>query len=140
MTDIASLIARLEAAPFGARGFDEEIWLALGGTLQPVREVGGHSHTRWIDADGSRRTQETTNFTTSLDDALLLVPEHHTWTVSGPDMKPQAYACLCDRGKHQPIKPWLVEYPVFECDAATPALALCIASLKARAAQAEGKL
>lgn len=128
-SELEALIANLEAAPFGARGFDEDIWRAFGGKVVPVREVGGHEHLRWVDADGSRRRQETTHFTTDLRAAYSLIPKG-AWFLMGA-------------GRTSPSE------PLYGCRITSPddeallgegehhhslCLALCIAALRARSA------
>lgn len=70
-------------------------------------------------------------FTASLDAALTLVPKGHKWTLHSADDRdtPCAY-CVPDMGR----LPWPVW--VNDVHAATPALALCAAALRARAEEA----
>ena len=60
------------------------------------------------------------HYTTSLDAALTLVPEGMAWTILSGALHA---ACVGDASTGNPVT-----------KAATPALALCIAALKARAA------
>lgn len=64
-------------------------------------------------------------FTASLDAALTLVPEGHKWVLHSDGC---AGVKLCDMGDDDDL-------PTGEDWAATPALALCIAALKARGVQ-----
>jgi hypothetical protein len=61
-------------------------------------------------------------YTTSLDAALTLVPEGAIWTISCGDGEP-GFAFIDTGGR------------IEEHDAATPALALCIAALRARSGE-----
>lgn len=64
-------------------------------------------------------------YTASLDAALTLVPEGHKWVLHSDGC---AGVKLCDMGDDDDL-------PTGEDWAATPALALCIAALKARGIQ-----
>lgn len=102
MSNIVDLIARLEAAKEGCWELDQAI--ALLPTFLGVSFEDG----------------EYPPFTISLDAAVLLVP---------PDMLPMTmvtFSTPAKAGAHDGSK----EYLYFE--GATPALALCIAALKAR--------
>ncbi len=68
-------------------------------------------------------------FTASLDDAMILVPEGWEWGVGRKDAtgKPWAWVGL-------PLPKKVDWEPMLPANAATPALALCAASLRARAA------
>ena len=117
-----NLIAELERATEGSRELDALIDLALkrGQPYKPAR-IG-----QFID-----------DYTTSLDAALTLVPEGWDWLARDGD---GGHFANVTRGgipmmmdKHQFNPDWQ-DTPTY---AATPALALCIASLKARQAMKE---
>lgn len=80
--------------------------------------VAGYDGKRrlWEAQRGQTRTQP---YTASIDAAMTLVPEGWSWSLFGPDNQ----ACLVN-----PENP----SQAATCDAATPAIALCIAALKAR--------
>ena len=116
MTD---LIARLETE-VGTRELDGEIALLVGWK----KRHKGWAH--WTSPDGAEN-QHVPFFSTSLDDALTLVPEGIEWSVErrySKSFRP-AYASIWSPGAKD------VDFHA-NATAATPALALCIAALKAR--------
>ncbi len=139
MTDYEPLIARLKAAETGNSELSWAIAEALGWTrywsmmtiyLPPGEtEEFANEH-----PEDSGATVEMPRFTTSIDEALTLVPSGAVWHVMtdygdlnrakiGPRENPSA-SVYQDGGP-----------PLFiQADAATPALALCIAALMAQAA------
>ena len=128
MADMQELIARLEAAEAGSRELDAAVWAASNGY-----ELFEHDGAGWRyrmkpdDIMRHERTGYISSYTTSLDAALALaerVVGDREWMVEVKD-RPLGRvhrACLGIVG------------PVY---ASTPALALCIAILKAKA-QGEG--
>ena len=130
MTALAELIARLEAATERSRELDAEIWAHLNGFTGAIkgRWVGG----RWSWSVGSVGVwdDELPHYTTSIDAALTLVPENwwaeiHARTDT-PSCVLHEFPLPCRRVPSE--RPYVLV-------AATPALALCIAALKARKAQ-----
>ena len=121
---IEALITKLEAATEGSRALSDEVLLTCGW------QRSNHQDRRscyWTSPDGrthSRRPDPTR----SLDDAVTLVPEGWLWSVGVQNTHkrtgPSAFIWKPD------VKAQFIE-------AATPALALCIAALKARLVQAE---
>ena len=111
------LIARLEAAEEGSRGLDNEIAHAVGAFF-PEDPVCFPPY-----------------YTTSLDAALTLVPVGFEVTLRfNGVVYPRAGLSECSAhltkgGRQYPSQ-------VMDCEARTPALALCIASLRARMAGA----
>lgn len=71
-------------------------------------------------------------YTSSTDDALMLVPDGAIWQGGGGNGR--AYAIVVSEQDVDPIR--AARQMTFE--AATPALAICAASLRARAAGGEG--
>lgn len=113
MTDLSDLIARLEAATEGSRELSDEVLVALWVT----RDDG------WVKPNGDVcEWGDEPNCTESLDDALGLVPEGWGWMVEGRHGKGQATVYLTG-DEHWPL-----------LAAATPALALCAAILRAKEA------
>ena len=104
-----NLIARLEAATEGSR----ELHAETAGLRW--NSVGFYYHQNGVDHTGP-------NYTTSLDAALTLVPEEFDWTLGHTNSGLTIHAQVG---------------PKIECFADTPALALCIAALKAREANDE---
>lgn len=100
----SGLRARLEAAREGNRALDLAICIALN--------TGRSTNPRNLGAPA---------YTSSLDAAMMLVPEGFLWSVDTLDAFPEA--CVAGPG---PIG------PDSYISAATPALALCIAALKAQ--------
>lgn len=118
MTD--SLIAKLESAAEGSRELDEAIAIAVLADFEVDRLVGMSDDDPGILTfrypDGSRGTA--LRYTTSLDAALSLVPEGWEW-------------CLTWEGGIASVD---IGDPMLRMEyaAATPALAMCAAALKAR--------
>lgn len=118
------LIKKLEAAPVGSRELDCEIY----GILMPEYidwEYTGSDYPDeyWRGADGKREVCYVPRYTTSIDAALTLVPEG--WRVD---------CCWEDAGGT-----WMFDLiarnksgTTGQCRAPTPALALCIAAMRAR--------
>ncbi|MDH3376209.1 MAG: hypothetical protein OEQ39_04475 [Gammaproteobacteria bacterium] len=102
------LIERLEAAESGSRELDANIALSMGGS---VKLVPGPNGAQWP------------HYTTSIDAALTLVPEGWRWQVSG--FEASGEACVDSLALD------LERYGA----AATPALALVIAALRAMEAE-----
>lgn len=89
------------------------------------REVNHDCHIRYIDPAGRMCwATEIPDWPGSLDSAVTLVPEGHEWLRKSPGAM-TVYAVPVDD------KTWAKH---IECAGKTPALALCAASLKARAA------
>ena len=130
MTALAELIARLEVATAGSRELDIAVYEAIGWRRKQFSKTAP----TWLcpPDDGKRIAIEPFNLlpcvTTSIDAALTLVPGGYAWMVrkSQPwdDAHPyhSAYVQLTESDDNYSIS-------------ATPALALCIAALKAREAQ-----
>lgn len=109
------LIDKLEKATGADGDLDFEISKAISGQ-HIVQYSGAHLH-----------------YTSSVDDALMLVPEGYAWTIY-----------TLRTGLAEPFKYFAsVSFPNEGCgspaDATTPAIAVCIAALKARQAIAESK-
>ena len=134
------LIAALEQATGPSRELDDAISTAIG---NPPPKTGGYygweksggSYTKPRDSEG--RTHDTwsaPHYTSSLDSALTLVPEGWAWFV-------QHIGKPFTTGSARLWIPaqWTQGIPKeqFVNEAATPALALCIAALRAREAQKE---
>ena len=110
------LIKRLEVATEGSQPLDIAIALKLGWTTRS----GGQGYLYYPPK--SNRNTVVPSYTTSLDAALTLVPEEAVWAVScGDDFS----------GFRATVMPKIASADP-TAYAATPALALCIASLKAR--------
>jgi hypothetical protein len=120
MTD---LITRLEAATEGSRELDDEIARAMLEAKQPIRLMGMSDDEPSVPvfqyADGSTGTS--LRYTTSLDAAVTLIPEGYDWIVADVNghVGGTPYACVGDETQHF---------------GETPALAFCIAALRARGA------
>jgi hypothetical protein len=112
------LIARLEAATEGSRELDIAVGRAAGEEVDLERDQHGRPLFRLArDAWGILP-----HYTTSLDAALTLVPEGHLhWYVGRWPIGYRAEIC-----RHHQTPPHI---PMI---GATPALALCIAALRAR--------
>jgi hypothetical protein len=122
------LIARLEAATGPDRELDEGIHVVFGHCLHPFDKWQ-----KWEIEDGNDYDSgincgvcgKDTSFnpapayTSSIDAAVTLVPEDMHWEI-----------CRADHRKGFMARVWYSV--VYRADAPTPALALCIAALKAR--------
>lgn len=139
MTDaFADLLVRLEAAAGPDPHLDAEIEAALRGGEPAYRSASRHqfgpsvvlNHGAGNPWDG---WESAPSFTGSLDAALTLVPERHRWLL---DKRPGAYF----RTDGYRAEVYLEAHP-YRSDRSdvpmhwgpTPALAICIAALKARA-------
>ena len=126
------LIERLERATEGSRGLDARVGIAANGKMLRHPNVRGS----WIWP----------HYTTSIDAALTLVPEGWGAKITIPKGRSGAASVfdpsngeewgqnglLQDRAGNRPD---LIEFSRTFKHAATPALALCIAALKAREAE-----
>lgn len=118
------LIARLEKATGADRELDEKIALLAGWKTAANGEV-------WVSPTAFP-ARELPHFTSSIDVALTLVPEgvglklERYWLSSG-----EAWSAVLSTGgiPSNPARQFVSE------DAKTPAIALCIAALKARRAR-----
>jgi hypothetical protein len=112
-SDLPALIARVEAATGADYDIDREIWRAVD-----------------PDAAEEYAACETPAYTAGLDAAVALVPSGWGWSVGGwaDDGFTNAIAVVSERRKF--MRP--------QVHAATPALALCLAALRARQAQEGG--
>lgn len=114
------LIERLKAAETGDWGLDAEIAAAIGCTKAP--QSNPYNSLRLMHPNG--RTIDLPAYTTSIDAALTLVPKGWYW---GVDCRGIAH--LDPAGTFPVVMDGL---PCFtELQAATPALAICIAALHA---------
>ena len=118
------LIAKLEKASEGSRELDCDIPESLG---WPVRRKPPSYKNPWCRAPEWKSIRTVPHYTTNIDAALQLVPEGFQWEVRHiPTDEGSNYSAQAN---------W---QPTGRCYAATPALALCIAALKARMAE-EGR-
>jgi hypothetical protein len=124
---MSTLIERIEAATGPDRIIDELILLAIGWTFERAPSLGERA--TWVDLEGKRTAHWQGDGwfrpTASIDAALTLVPNGHTWCVTscGEDDRPAACVTLQDFDEG---------CPDFTGSADTEALALCAAALKAR--------
>lgn len=134
------LIERLEAAGEGSRELDAEVWMdlvecdRLWRRWAPVDEHHGHGEPQpgaLYYAPHCAQVFVTPEVTTSLDAALALAERVL------PDLtKINVWTYV--RGKHHHCEIETDEDEFDALNASTPALALCIAILKARATQEQG--
>lgn len=120
MTDLDDLIARLEAATEGSDELDREIATACGIAWSPDEDgnFGGYNIL-------PRRCK----FSRSLDAALTLVPEGWEWFIGGATFKHTDGSGEAQLFGHESEERKDEAYLIV---AKAPALALCIAALKAR--------
>lgn len=126
MTDI---IERLEAVTCDVDTLDEAIATFIGLKHRSRRDSRGRSKGRewFLDSHSGIETWgRCPPYTTSIDAALTLVPEGWQWNIdNGIHCEDAAHAWLGNNSPQEIV-------PGTSGDAATPALALCIAALKAR--------
>lgn len=118
------LIQRLQEAAEGSRELDLEI----GEAVAVVRFNPATGRYRTDRLNKETLVHNAPRYTTSIDAALTLVPEHFRWSVN-------ARQNAVDRVDGYLAHVWFGTTPSYESTetwAATPALALCIAALKAR--------
>ena len=127
------LIVKLEHATEGSRELDACVWVAVNGKGQPMKEVGPPSYkmprffcnpSPDIDWIGYDLLEIAPKYTTSLDAAHSLVPEEWGWTINH-DAIAAVYAPEIEGDDD--LADW------GGAPNGTPAIALCIAVLKARA-------
>lgn len=116
MTD---LITRLQAAEGPSRELDAEIALMRGWTA---------FSDYWLSPSGRQRQFHPPSFTSSIDAALTLVPEGFGCTLHIPPRFDGA------KNQHCVLERWDDGDEISATNCATPALALCIAALRARGA------
>jgi hypothetical protein len=121
--DLAALLARLEEAKEGTVELSEEIarhlgWTPRDGVWYPPGSTG---YPQPCAPNAPR-------YTTSIDAALLLVPEGWHWTIY--DTNGAGKACAQVEPPNFSFEPWTG-------DGATPALALVIAFLRAQGESAK---
>ena len=117
---LSALLAKLEAATGPSRELDAQIAVATG--VSPHRMLQSA-----LTCGCSPR------YTASLDAAMGLVPDGYGWSVSTPWRdKAKARACVADNARGYFDAEAEMHYGGH--DAETPALALCIAALRARLA------
>lgn len=143
MTDLTELAKRVEAATGPDADLDRRIMAALGYSYRAGnRSIGltygkawdSHPYQEWVKGDEVVPDHCVPDYTASLDAATTLVPGGWNWGV-GPweDWKStprRAWAWCEETGED-----WSEE---MNRQAATPALALTAAALRARAAMGEG--
>ena len=125
-SDHSALIAKLEAATEGSREFDAAIFCMIAPGAKLAGEVYADACKPTEDVwfpQGPRGTLRVPPaYTSSLDAALTLVPEGWDYCISRGHGEPAAAS----------LSPTMTVGEVL-ATAPTPALALCIAALKARA-------
>lgn len=123
MTALDNLISQLEAATGPSRELDAEVANAAGAEAGFIGKLGWRMRFATWMSWSDHRWCALPRYTASIDAAITLVPEGAVWTVLTD------YGDLC-RARIFNAEPELH----VEEDGATPALALCIACLRARAA------
>lgn len=123
------LIARLEAATGPDRELDSRIWADVNS--QPLYQYDSPEYGTvrayeggWIDPRlNPNVSMISPRYTASIDDALMLVPYNMDWEIkTAPD-------------RRSVIARVVSMETTYRAESATPALALCIAALKARTPQ-----
>lgn len=130
---MSDLVARLEKATGPDRDIDELIAEAVGYKVCSETQAYGRS---WNSPSGYF-IGAAPKFTDSLDAAVTLIPEGWAWSVhvggcyaTGRLLKPRAELAEAVETQFGPAVGIRSQI-----EAATPAIAICIAALKARAAQ-----
>lgn len=135
MSPIAALIPRLAQLTEPSRDLDREITLALHPWLAelPASDVGGWLHPEY------EKIAPPQHYTSSIDAAVTLIPDGWRWQVSNRAPHPHTGRAYLSNGELINIGGGLTPNPKYrgaEVTAATPAIAICIAALQAREAQA----
>lgn len=116
ITSAGDLIANLADAKVGNAMLDFKIARVLKGRGTDYRQwTMAHNYVDWLDG-GHEDMTGTPRYTTSLDAALLLVPEGEPWNIGRETSNDHGIAWVGGNGK--------------TITAATAVLALCIAALK----------
>jgi hypothetical protein len=131
MTDTTKLAERIEALEGPCREMDAEIFKAVGAPLPKAAfgmdielQPDPNSASGFVMPVGELQVRyECPQYTASLDAAMTLVPEGWNWLV-GTDAGVGFQSALLRHGEEAPI----------EAIAATPALALCAAAIRAQEA------
>jgi hypothetical protein len=129
MTDIADLIARLEAATEGSHELDGRVYCGVNGLV--FRSVSSRGFHFEPDAHGTHTHVTPTPFTRSIDAALTLVRERGEGGL--------LWRIILERKPLHSGPAWIAEVREHAKNgggaiAHTAALALCVAALKARSA------
>lgn len=128
---LIALAARCEAAEGANRELDCLIATALGWREVPNPTFAGGLVGRWYRADGTMSDHfGVPRYTALLDAAMTLVPEG--WIVALEIFPEEGSEALLRDDRINPVR-----LSNQEASAATPALALCAAALRARAAHTE---
>lgn len=123
---LSDLIERLEKATGPDREMDEDIVRALyPDCIIQIYVVGDEDKTVFHAEPLVPNKSYVPLYTSSIDAALTLVPEGYGWSLYGGFSPNRPCACLSDTGRSDDL---------VDAFGATPAIAICIASLKARAA------
>lgn len=120
------LIARLEKASGPDRELANEVLLACGWKINEYGDEGPTRSIEWVNPDPNGIDYldgGQPDPTTSIDAAVTLVPDGYGWAVNSDRGR------CCANYRHQVTG----AKPDFPTSAATPAIALCIAALRARA-------
>lgn len=149
MPNLSDLIAKLESASEGSRELDAEIWWHIGKPTfaeKPNRDPEWWAANPHLDPDATWglpvplleiiEQKLGPHYTTSLDSALTLVPEGAWWLVGRDTGNDSPLRNFGSRGGSCFHAQCDTNYGVAENKhrAATPALSLTIAALKARQA------
>lgn len=120
MTDLAGLVERLEKATGPDRELDCMIYAQVHGWSYPLRGAA------FIERNEAMKEGNAVHYTSSIDAAMTLVPEGFNWA-SAPHFDDREFSV------YRPYDGTADHY--FDAVAKTPAIALCIAALKARSPQ-----
>lgn len=131
MTSLTSLIERIEAATEGSRELDAEIALAMNlpreafGPVYDQRGMidGPEYHVEKGTWSGNGMTWRAPDFSTSIDAALTLLPEGHSYTLGDCNEDNVPWACVTRCAG---------TWPDFAATGADVVLALLSAILRAR--------
>lgn len=137
MTDLLELAARVEAAEGPDALLDTEIWRACIASVADLEliEVGGAAHGPSEAEFRTLRLMDSFRPTASLDAAMTLKPDgwHLAEFGEGPNLTPRPHDFAYD-GTWFAMLHGVASGDLKWGSAATPALALCAAALRARAA------
>lgn len=132
------LAARVEAAEGPDRELDGEIAKGIGWVFNPDTGISGFWRSMWLNPEGHADYRGPPRYTASLDAAMSLVPEGAHWHCGRHSKtgKHPRTGTTVDGGGDAYLTPKNACEPVYTM-AATPALALVAACLRARATEEE---
>jgi hypothetical protein len=120
--DVRELTLLLKHADQGSPELDEAVALAHGWTVEKLKTTGKGPNVLWISPSG-KKSSRPSRYSQNLDAALALAQETEPNQVGGCGWEPATATARINLGPY--------------CQAATPMLALCVASMHAKIRRAQ---